>query len=787
MRKSLFRFLSVFLFIFVAYFLAGTDVGAKEAGGHDLSKLFGEYDFNSTETTGVIVELEEKSLVQAKHFGQAQNQEKLSRTRKQVISEVIRKIPEAKVGREFDYLFSGFSLEIPEAEVLALLGVSGINAVYPDVCYAVPELEVEILDEAEPSMQMSNPHVGAPEAWSMGYTGEGTVVAVIDTGVDYTHPELAHAFGDYKGYDFVDLDEDPMDGGYHGTHVAGTIAAMSFGIAPDAQMLAYRVLGPAGGTASQVIAGIEQAVMDGAGVMNLSLGNAINSPDYATSIALDWAMAEGVVAVTSSGNEGPAFWSVGSPGASRAAITVGSTALPQIDYRLAFYTSPGMDYPSLKVMGTPDYRDVLELDGKTFEFEYVGLGRVEEFASVDVRGKIALIQRGEISFAEKSQNAKDNGAVAAVIFNNTAGEINALGDFPLPTFQLTFEDGYKLYMELMNGNNSITVSAEADFYPEMLSDFSSRGPAFGTWMIKPDLVAPGDWILSTYPGGAYVYAGGTSMASPHVAAAALLVLQAHPEYTPEEVKAALMNNAERLMDPLTGDYYLHNEQGAGSLRIKEALVSETLVLPGSFSFGIFEKNKGKQVEGGKFEIKNLSAVDKQYSFKVEFFGNSKGIKLTTSNNLKIKAGSSKKINYNVQIDASKLSPGFYRGLITVSDGVREIYIPTILFVQEPDYPRVSLAGVMQISENEFIPYAYVNAGAEYLEIAFYGFDPLTGRITDYLGYYDYAYNVGPGFYEFPVWDGTVNDYRLPPGLYVIVAYAEYKGRSDLVAYLFEII
>ena len=168
------------------------------------------------------------------------------------------------------------------------------------------------------------------------------------------------------------------------------------------------------------------------------------------------------------------------------------------------------------------------------------------------------------------------------------------------------------------------------------------------------------------------------------------------------------------MDPLTGDYYLHNEQG-GSLRIKEALVSETLVLPGSFSFGIFEKSKGKQVEGGKFEIKNLSAVDKHYSFKVDFFGNSKGIKLTTSNNLKIKAGSSKKINYNVQIDASKLSPGFYRGLITVSDGVREIYIPTILFVQEPDYPGL-FGGVMQISENEFIPYAYVNAGAEYLKL-----------------------------------------------------------------------
>ena len=82
-------------------------------------------------------------------------------------------------------------------------------------------------------------------------------------------------------------------------------------------MLGYRVLGPDGGTTEDVVAGIEMAVQDGADVMNLSLGNSLNNPDWATSIALDWAMAEGVVAVTSNGNAGPNNWTVGSPGTSQ--------------------------------------------------------------------------------------------------------------------------------------------------------------------------------------------------------------------------------------------------------------------------------------------------------------------------------------------------------------------------------------------------------------------------------------------------------------------------------------
>lgn len=789
-RSTLFAFIALFIAMFLGSISINVD--GSIITELDLSKIYGEYDFTSADYTTVIIEIEEKSIVEAKHMGKVQTQAYLKNARKFVTNEIFEVVPKARVLREYDYLFSGFAIELQEKNVLSLAKVPGIKAIYPNVEYQALAVNVNVMDEVNPNMQTSNPYVGAPNVWDLGYTGEGMTVAVIDTGVDYTHPELAHAFGDYKGYDFIDNDNDPMNSfydeviQYHGTHVAGTIVARSFGIAPDANLLAYRVLGPNGGSSMQVIAGVEQAVIDGADVMNLSLGNVLNEPDYATSIALDWAMEEGVVAVTSNGNEGPDFWTVGSPGASRGAISVGSIGLPSIKYDVSFATANIDYFPSLKLMGTSSPEDVVALDGNTYEFVYVGRGTAQDFTGLDVEGKIALIQRGGNTFVDKSQNAKNNGAVAAIIFNNVAGEINASGTFALPTFQLTFADGYNMYQELVIGNNEVTINANAIYAPEFISDFSSRGPAFGTWMIKPDIVAPGDWILSTYPGGYYAYAGGTSMASPHVAAAALLVLQAHPEYTPEDVKAVLMNSADILIDPLTNKPYTYNEQGAGNLRILDAILLDTIVNPGSFSFGKFVKNNGKQVNGGSFEIKNLSNVDKVYSFRAEFFDNPNGIQLMISNNLKVKANSTQNVNYNVQVDTSLLSPGYYQGRIIVSDGVNEIIVPTILFVQEPDYPRVTIAGVEQISLDEFIPYAYVPAGAEYLEIAFYSFDSENGAIGEYLGYWDYALNVSPGFYEFSTWDGTIQGYKLPPGEYVIIAYAEYLGKADIIAFIFEI-
>lgn len=187
--------------------------------------------------------------------------------------------------------------------------------------------------------------------------GEGTIVAIVDTGVDYTHQDFGSCSfleeGGCKvayGYDFINEDSDPMDDHGHGTHVAATAAGDGFwvdsegvtnplpGIAPGATIYAYKVLSGGGsGTTTAVIRGMEACVDpngdgfidDRVTVCSLSLGSAQGSPMDATSLAADAAVDAGVIMTIAAGNDGPGFETVGSPGSSRKAITVGAACKPQ--------------------------------------------------------------------------------------------------------------------------------------------------------------------------------------------------------------------------------------------------------------------------------------------------------------------------------------------------------------------------------------------------------------------------------------------------------------------------
>lgn len=765
-----------------------------------LAELKGNFNFSSSKRTTVIVQLAESSIVEAKHTGKKQTKSNLKNVRNQIKAEVAKAIKGTKVKKEYDYVFSGFSVELPENEVPALLSIPGVKAVYPDVTYTVTstgEAQQVSAEEFSPAMFSSAPFIGANDAWNSGYSGEGITVAVIDTGADYTHPDLDQAFGDYKGWDFVDNDNDPQEtpngdprgaSTAHGTHVSGTVAANGSiqGVAPEANLLAYRVLGPGGrGTSENVIAGIEQAVKDGADVMNLSLGNSLNDPDYATSIALDWAMAEGVVAVTSNGNSGPANWTVGSPGTSRDAISVGATQLPYNVYNSTISTSEGVEYPSAKVQGFPSDEALKALNGKEFEFVHVGLGAPADFQGKDVKGKVALISRGAYPFVDKAAAAKAAGAVGAIIYNNVAGEHADVPGLAIPTIKTTLEDGQKLLAELEKGNNKVTFGiAFSRTVDETMADFSSRGPVIGTWMIKPDVSAPGVNITSTVPthnsSNPHGYASmqGTSMASPHVAGTAALLLQAHPEWNVDDVKAALMNTAEELKDA-NGNVYPHNTQGAGSIRVMDAINTETLAVPGSHSFGTFLKNKGKQVERQHFTVKNLSSENKTYTFEVNMGEHADAIKVSTSNNVKVNAGKSQQINLNVQVDAGKLAPGYYEGSITINDGEATVEVPTILFVQEPDYPRVEYVGVVPLADGNLEIETLFPSGAETVEMFVYQSNS-AGAPLAYLGDIASYENVKPGYTTFQ-WDGALtNGARITKGNYYnVYVYATYKGVNTL--------
>ncbi|ADU31696.1 S8 family serine peptidase [Evansella cellulosilytica] len=784
MKKSI-KLLFVYSLIFILAFsnLSGFQGVKADHSSPQLTTFHLEVDETSSEVITVIVELQEESIVESKHIGKNHTKNHLAKARNLVINEIQSATSSSNINQEYEYVFSGFSLELPQNELYKLVDIDGIKAVYPNQEYeavSISEDDIFTSQSITPEMLETAPFIQSEQAWDAGYTGEGVTVAIIDTGVDYTHPDLVNNFEEYKGWDFVDNNDSPQetpvgdprgDATTHGTHVAGTVAANGNikGVAPEATLLAYRVLGPGGsGSTENVVAAIERAVLDGADVMNLSLGNTSNDPDFPTSIALDWAMAEGVVAVTSNGNSGPNNWTVGSPGTSREAISVGASQLPYNFYTAEIFTSPGADYPSAKVMGYPNEEELLALNEGEFEFVDVGLaGTDEDFEGKDLEGKIALIQRGDYPFVEKAENAKEHGAIGAVIYNNVEGEQPEVAGLAIPSIMTTLEDGEVLLAELAAGNNTISFNIEFDrLIGETIADFSSRGPVMNTWMIKPDVAAPGVAILSTVPTHnpdnphGYASTQGTSMAAPHVAGAAALILQANPDWSVEFVKSALMNTAENLYD-FDGNLYPHNTQGAGSIRVFDAINTNTVVTPGSHSFGIFSKEKGKEVQRQSFTIHNLSNERKRYS--LEFTGH-EGIKIQTSRNLQVQPGRTQNINFGVQVDASKLEPGYYEGTFILSDGEQSVEVPTILFVQEPDYPMLSGLSLGIAGEN-LVGTVNVPGGAEVFNLRIRNAD--TGEL---LAEPAKATNVPQGLHSFS-WNMTINGEPLVPGRYQINVYA----------------
>lgn len=179
----------------------------------------------------------------------------------------------------------------------------------------------------------------------------------------------------------------------------------------------------------------------------------------------------------------------------------------------------------------------------------------------------------------------------------------------VPTIKLSLEDGEKLVSALKAGETKTTFKLTVSkALGEQVADFSSRGPVMDTWMIKPDISAPGVNIVSTIPthdpDHPYGYGSkqGTSMASPHIAGAVAVIKQAKPKWSVEQIKAAIMNTAVTLKDS-DGEVYPHNAQGAGSARIMNAIKADSLVSPGSYSYGTFLKENGNETKMKRLRLK----------------------------------------------------------------------------------------------------------------------------------------------------------------------------------------
>ncbi|WP_129689949.1 S8 family serine peptidase [Gottfriedia acidiceleris] len=599
----------------------------------------------------------------------------------------------------------------------------------------------------------SIPLPGIEDLHKEGIKGKGIKVGVIDTGTDYNHPDLTGVYKGYrkvngedpasidpttvKGWDFVDNDADPMEttlddwkkagspvneGGvyytYHGTHVSGTIAGQAknnikypvLGVAPDVDLYTYRVLGPYGsGSTDAVLAGIDKAVKDGMNVINLSLGATVNDPFYPTSAAINTATLAGVTCVVAAGNSGPNEGTLGSPGTAALAISVGASDF-SMNIPTASATVGAETFSNMKLLGMGYNDDLNKLVDNSYPVVYVGLGGADDFKEangqkIDLTGKVALIQRGTYALAEKIRNAKNAGAVAVVMYNNIDGDIDnylAQDVGLIPTYRLPKADGERL--KAAAATSSIKFTGAGSFITDgnHLASFSSRGPVNYSYDVKPDIVAPGVSVYSSYPeyvhspedgidySSAYARISGTSMATPHVAGIAALILQAHPDYTPAQVKEALQNTA----DKLNGDYSVY-EVGAGLVDVKEAVHSDVSIevlnqtlnfdagsgtnkpiddKTGSFVYGtIYKKATGSNTGVKNFTIKNKGTQSKQFDISYEYSKAKTGVLDAVSNNVVITtstqsvtvdAGASSSLTATISVPSTAQS-GRYEGYVNV--------------------------------------------------------------------------------------------------------------------------
>ncbi|WML46559.1 S8 family serine peptidase [Neobacillus sp. PS3-34] len=505
---------------------------------------------------------------------------------------------------------------------------------------------------------------------------------------------------------------------------------------------------------------IEQAIKDHVDVLNLSLGNEINGPDLPISLALNKAVDKGIVAVAASGNSGPNVWTVGSPGTASKAISVGAS-------------TPRLMIPTLIIEGNRESIRLEPMSGskewkldRSIDVADGGLGRKEDLHSV--KNKIALIKRGGITFTKKAQNALDAGAKAVLIYNNMNGGFIGTLEKPLgiPVASLPEEIGLLLKGQIEKGNSSVRVNLIEE--QDRLATFSSRGPVTGTWEIKPDVVAPGVAINSTIPGG-YMFLQGTSMAAPHVAGACALIKQAHPDWTPAEIKAALMNTARPIYKTENAPYRTY-EQGAGRIQIMEAVRAESLVMPSSLRFGRFTSSQQGDRHTVLLNIENKSEKTLHYSFRIPEATD--GLRWKFPLSFTLKPNERKNVPIVLAVDPNLFKKKIQDGRIELDVDSETVSIPYIYVLNEPNYPRVMGFDFGKGDKPGTYRYeVYLPGGAEQFGIAL--FDPQNFR---FKGFLDSGRNLKKGIVQ-----KEIEVDRLPEeGTYLAKVFAKKAGREDYI-------
>jgi minor extracellular serine protease Vpr len=575
-----------------------------------------------------------------------------------------KNVPSAKITSQYYVTLNGVAVKLNGAAIGKLANSAYVSS-------------IEYVTLYHPDMSESYKIINASGAWTAagGRAGAGAGIKVgdIDTGIDQDHPFFDPTGFSYPpGFPKGDTDfttpkvivarvfnNKLNQNGFtaeaiqdHGTHTAGTIAGVTgktavvngvsindmSGIAPGAWLGNYNVF-PGNVTnarSEDILNAVEAAVKDGMDVLNLSLGGSYHGNNDLLAMGLDDAVAAGVVVAVAAGNSGPGAQTIESPGRARNVITVGASTNQHFVGQPFTYgsTTIGAAVGEFPPLPTDTYT---LLDTNSTACTTAGI--------TGATGKLLIVNRGDCTFSTKVRTGIAVGAAGVLVINNVAGDPTAMakdggGGDDLPAVMIGKAEGAALRTAAPS-----TASAVATFQEfvtnngDIIAGFSSRGPTTVDLAIKPDLTSVGVNVVSSIStvgntGDIWAFFSGTSMATPHIAGSAAVLLDLYPGWSPAKVKSALVNTADRVvLDSTNGTAIVGPlTQGAGRENLTDAANAKITFSPVSASFG---QISGSQTAATSMTItiKNLTTTAKTFdvtTVKYPGFGTDSRISVPSS-------------------------------------------------------------------------------------------------------------------------------------------------------------
>lgn len=595
------------------------------------------------ETVTFIVEVEGNPALLEKQIAKSFNLEEVTSEilsdQARVLSQIRKEVSSgATSGYVYTALFNGFSIEGKQSELDALKQIEGVKNVY--IAQKTPIYE--------PMLSEAGALTAVSEAYAQGFGGEGQVIAVVDIYCDTAHdffqtapknPKYSKSDIDnilktrelnskaesanqvYKNakipyaFNYATNSADTYSSKeYHGTHVAGIAAGKDgtlpdgtkfSGVACEAQLL-FMNAGENGYLYDDMIfAAINDAALLEADVINMSFGSDYTDSAIANGYKeiVENARKSGISVVASAGNSSRGFddntpltknidySTVGTPGGTEAVTAVASADnVATTTFSWSISLKDGGNVTAYAAYDNSTFDDLIK--EAYVEYEYCNLGTAEDFSGKNLSGKIALVDRGEITFAEKANNAAKCGAIGLIIAN-TDNSVVTISEVSLPAAFVTNSTG-----ETLKAAEQKAIKFIAD---EVLTEAVSTGgkiSSFSSWGVdtslnlKPEITAPGGGIYSACPDNKYVSLSGTSMSSPYFAGISAI----EREYYETNPFAEAYNglSGESLVDLLenlamssaeiirydSGLPYSPRVQGAGLVNMKN-LFKEKVLLTGN--------------------------------------------------------------------------------------------------------------------------------------------------------------------------------------------------------------